>query len=58
MLLSPLVHLSSAPATMKRGFSGFMGRDHSYTCNDASVLGLDKSWYYTWMPHPLSLIHI
>ena len=36
-----------APATRKRGFSGFLGEN--YTCDDSKVLGLDDSWYYNWV---------
>lgn len=33
--------------TRKRGFSGFLGE--YATCRDAEALGLEDSWYYTWM---------
>ncbi len=39
-----------SPATRKRGFSGYLGKD--YTCEDQQVLGLNDSWYYTWTHEP------
>lgn len=36
--------------TRKKGFSGFLGS--LYTCDDAKVLGLSDSWYYSWLNQP------
>lgn len=40
---------ADAPATRKRGFSGFVGK---YTCEDATALGLGDSWWYNWITNP------
>lgn len=48
---SPSPSPSPAPlVTRKKGFSGFLG-DY-YTCDDAKALGLENSWYYSWISNP------
>jgi hypothetical protein len=36
--------------TRKKGFSGFLGKH--FTCDDAHVLDLDDSWFYSWLSNP------
>ena len=41
--------MRTEPTDRKAGFSGFLNFPNA-TCDDAKVLGLDDSWFYTWMP--------
>jgi len=41
------VPVKTVPVARKRGFSGY--GEKPTTCTDAAALGLENSWYYTWM---------
>merc|ERR1712232_794656 len=42
--------LRASPVTRKRGFAGFTGEN--FGCDDATLLGLDDSWSYSWAGNP------
>jgi len=49
VLASAALSDADAPAQRKRGLGGFVGQ---FTCQDAGALGLDDSWFYSWMMNP------
>jgi len=48
-LASASLSNAEAPANRKRGLGGFVGH---FTCQDAAALGLNDSWFYSWMMNP------